>query len=51
MNYEELKADIIKIGLTNRYEVVLYVAALGYDIKPYIISLIERLYNEGIVKE
>ena len=49
MAYELLKADVINMGLSSRYEVALYLAALDIPLKPYTISLIERLYNEGII--
>lgn len=49
MSYDELKADVIKMGLASRYDVALYLAALDIPLKPYVISLIERLYKEGII--
>ena len=49
MAYELLKADVIKMGLSSRYEVALHLAALDIPLKPYVISLIDRLYKEGII--
>lgn len=51
MSYEELKADVIKIGFTTRYEAICYLVALDIPIKAHILAYIARLVNEDIITE
>ena len=51
LSYEEIKADVIKIGLKTKYDVVCYMVALDMPIKAYAINCIERLVKEGIIND
>ena len=51
MSYEDIKADVIKMGLKSRYDVVLWLVTLNMPIKAYAINCIERLVNEGILED
>jgi hypothetical protein len=51
LEYEELKKDVIEIGLQTRFDVVCYMSALGMPIKAVAISYCQRLLKEGIIKE
>ena len=45
MGYDEIKADVIKMGLKNRYEVICWFVALNMPVKAYAINCVERLVN------
>ena len=49
ISYEELRADVIKLGVKTDYEVICYLVAIGVPIKGYILSYISRLTSEAII--
>ena len=51
MSYEDIKADVIKMGLKSRYSVICWLVALNMPIKAYALNCIERLVNEGILED
>lgn len=51
MGYDEIKADVIKMGLKNRYEVICWFVALNMPVKAYAINCVERLVNQGIIED
>lgn len=51
LSYEEIRADVIKIGLESKYDVVCYFVSIDMPIKAYAINCIERLAKEGIIND
>ena len=51
ISYEDMKADVIKMGLKSRYDVICWLVALNMPIKAYAINCIERLVKEGILED
>ena len=51
MSYEDIKADVIKMGLKSRYSVICWFVALNMSIKAYALNCVERLVNEGILED
>lgn len=49
ISYEELRADVIKLGVKTDYEVICYLVAIGVPIKGYILNYISRLTREAII--
>jgi hypothetical protein len=49
ISYEELRADVITLGINSEYEVICYLVALGVPIKPYILGYISRLNQEYLI--
>ena len=51
ISYEELKADVLKMGLKTPYEVVLYMVGINFPIKAVAIRYISWLQRDGIINE
>ncbi len=51
ISYEELKADVLEMGLKTRYDVVLYMVAINFPIKAVAIRFIGWLVRDGIINE
>lgn len=51
ISYEELKADVLKIGLKTRYDVVLYMVGINFPIKAVAIRYISWLQRDGIITD
>lgn len=51
ISYEELKADVLKMGLKTRYDVVLYMVGINFPIKAVAIRYIGWLQRDGVIGE
>lgn len=51
ISYEELKENVLKIGLKTRYDIVLYMVEINFPIKAVAIRYISRLKQDGIITE
>lgn len=49
ISYEELRADVITLGIKRDYEVICYLVAIGVPIKGYILNYISRLDKECLI--
>lgn len=51
ISYEELKENVLKIGLKTRYDVVLYMVGIKFPIKAVAIRYISWLQRDGIITD
>lgn len=51
ISYEELKENVLKIGLKTRYDVVLYMVGINFPIKAVAIRYIGLLQHDGIITD
>ena len=51
ISYEELKENVLKIGLKTRYDVVLYMFGINFPIKAVAIRYIGLLQQDGIITD
>lgn len=49
ISYDELRADVITLGMNSEYEIICYLVAIGVPIKPYILGYISQLNQEYLI--